>query len=482
MSLITFPYRLYRNPEEIDAENAAAAKLDRATAQRRSAIRREPSIRPRRDQTAMSSTLNEIVRHGQDIRRMHRQLNIENIRTDAEIAELENELQRLRRQRERAMDRMERLRAHTEAENTLSSSRPSTAPRNTTTPEDPTQTLSQSSLLETESSSQILLPRPARESNLRFEVAATHPASPAPENTMPSPPRSVSDTGRSRPVDGPLDNWDTVPNLSHDFAPARRAQVALDRANATIAAARQSMQDTSSGEQAGLETPPPESWEGSYPPLRRVPHMSPRPLPRSPVDGLGNRNRSPSPISESQEESTWNNLLSTMDTSNEALSTSTSFTSMTDLLSFSRSSSYRSSNTQNTSTSFGEIGSSSEETCELPPGITEEDVRMIRERHRRTARRLPRRRISQRDVESPALDTDYSLLEAGSYAGAESEMSRLLMDHVAQRLRQNGETESEGSPSVHAFHDILDRMQRREFIPDEVWAVAGLSPDFFNRT
>lgn len=377
---------------------------------------------------------------------------------------------------------MERHRAQIESDGVRSLPRPNES-RNTTTSEDLTLTVQLDPLSDTETSNQVLLPRPARESNLRFEIAVPRSISPGPDaNAIPSPPRSVSDTGRSRPVDGPVTGWDSVPTLSLDFAPARAAREALEQADATLNAAAESIRETSSQEQPGLETPPPEVWESSYPPLRRVPHMSPRPLPRTPVDGLGDRHRSPSPLSETHEESTWNNLLSTMDASNGASSTSTSFASMTDLLSTSRSSSYRSSNTQNTSTSFGEIGSSSEETCDLPPGITEDDVRMIRERHRRTARRLPRRRIPEPDYDDRGHGISPSLLRSGSVGGAESDMSRLLMDHVAQRLQRDGEANSETSPRIDVFQDILGRMQRQEHIPDDVWAVAGLSPGYFSRS
>lgn len=479
--------RFYRNPEEIDAENAAAAKLDRATAQRRSAIRREPTIRPRRDQSSFTS-LSNIIRSRHEMQQIHSRLHRDNVEADAQIAQLEAELQSLRRQRERTISRMERHRAQLESESARPSQR-SPESHDTTTSNDPTLT-QQDSLPDAETHSQVLLPRPARESNLRFEMAATastRPASPQQDaSTIPSPPRSLNESGRSRPVDGPIDAWDAVPPLSQDFAPARAAraaraaqEAATGRVGRTPYTIREIVIEAPDDERPGLETPPPETWENSYPPLRRVPHMSPRPLPRTPVDGLGDRRRSPSPYSEPREESTWNNLMSTMDTSNHASSTSTSFASMTDLLSASRSSSYRSSNTQSTSTSFGEIGSSSDETCDLPPGITEDDVRVIRERHGRTARRPVRRRFVEREYgdREHIVDSYPYLAGPGSTGGSESAMSRLLMDHVAQRLQQNGE-----QPRNDAFHDILERMQRREHIPDDLWAVVGLSPDYFSRS
>lgn len=385
---------------------------------------------------------------------------------------------------------MDRHRAQLESESARLIQHPPES-QDATTSNDPTLT-QHDPLPDADTHSQVLLPRPARESNLRFEMAATastRPVSPQQDASfIPSPPRSVNETGGSRPVDGPIDAWDAVPPLSQDFAPARAARAAQEAATGRVDAglnpATESVREAPDQERPGLETPPPETWDHSYPPLRRVPHMSPRPLPRTPVDGLGDRRRSPSPYSESREESTWNNLMSTMDSSNHASSTSTSFASVTDLLSTSRSSSYRSSNTQSTSTSFGEIGSSSEETCDLPPGITEDDVRLIRERHRRTARRIVRRRIPEPDYSDleRSMDAYPDLAGPGSMGGSESAMSRLLMDHVVQRLQRDGEQDTGALPRIDAVHDILERMQRREHVPDDLWAVVGLSPDYFGRS
>jgi len=313
---------------------------------------------------------------------------------------------------------------------------------------------------------QILLPRPTRESNLRFEVAAnssTSPTSPQqPASFMPSPPHSLSDAFRRRPVDGPLDSWETTPPLTQDFAPARAARTARSGSGSPTDAPTEDNRAVIEDDRHGLETPPPESWENSYPPLRRVPHMSPRPLPRTTVDGLGDRRRSPSPLSESHEEETWNNLLTSLDNSDLAHSTSTSFASITDLLSTSRSSSHRSSNTQNTSTSFGEIGVSTDETCDLPPGITEEDVRQIRARHRRTAGRVtaPRTRLPE---------SDYS----GISRPRDSPMSILLHEARAARASRDWRR---GRDELFMLQAIAERQQSHEQVPDEWWALAGLSP------
>lgn len=461
-------------------------------AQRRSAIRREPSTRPRREQSPFTS-LSNIIQNRREMQQLHTRLHRDHIEADREIERLEAELQNLRRQRERTITRMrertitrmQRHRAQLETDRPQLVE-PSASSLDPTSANDPPRAFDEGHRSDSDATTSFLLPRPTRESNLRFEMAATstsRPASPQRHiGNVPSPPHSLSDNGRTRPVDGPLDAWDTVPPLSQDFAPARLARAVIEEAETALTAAAESIRETSSEERPGLETPPPEAWESSYPPLRRVPHMSPRLLPRTPVDGLGDRRRSPSPISETHEEGTWNTLLSTLDHSNGAPSTSTSFASMSDFLSNSRSSSYQSSNTQNTSTSFGEIGSSSDETCDLPPGITEDDARMIRERHRRTARRAPRRHIPEPDHGNEGYSLDAELGGARRTGGTESAMSRLLMDQSAQQLWRDREDGAGLAPRLDAFNDILERMQRREHVPDDLWAVVGLPPEFLGRT
>ncbi|KAJ9652564.1 hypothetical protein H2198_008176 [Neophaeococcomyces mojaviensis] len=445
----------YDDPDKLDAESAAA-KLDRAAAQRRSTIRREPSIRPGRDQSS-SASLTNITRSRHEMLRARIRLQRQTEEADDHIAQLEAELEHYRRQRQRNSEQARaRLVRHITEDPTLSSD----AILTTNVDED-IQT-------NTPSADTVLLPRPARESNLRFEMGATsstRPTSPQqPPTHIPSPPHSLSDIGRNRPVDGPLDTWETTPPLSQDFAPAWAARAALGQSARGAAAATGAIRTASAISRQGLETPPPESWENSYPPLRRVSHISPRLSPRTGVDGLGDRHRSPSPLSETHEEETWNNLLQTLDRSNGSASTATSFASMSDLLSASRTSSNQSPNTQNTSTSFGEIGTSGDETCDLPPGITEEDVRRIRERHRRTARRVtaPRRHIPEPDYIHRGRGDE----NAGTRIGAE--MSRPARSR--ERLTRQEELES--------LQIILDRMDRREEIPEDMWAMIGLPPEF----
>lgn len=478
---LTWPcHSFYRNPDEVDAENAAAAKLDRAAAQRRSAIRREPSTRPGHDQSS-SAGLTNIIRHRQEMsaQRARVRAQYDSQEADMQIEILEAELERLRRLRQRPSnrgssrrtlderrineDRWRRI-AH-QIEDDLSTDAASPVATDVYLTSSENESMSNSS----SSSFQILLPRPARESNLRFEVAAatsTQPASPQqPTSFMPSPPHSVGETSGNRPVDGPLESWDTTPPLTQGFAPARATQ---DEPDGPTDGPAEATRITNENGRPGLETPPPEAWENSYPPLRRVPHMSPRPLPRNTVDGLGDRHRSPTP-SDVHEEETWNTILSTMEHEHRASSASTSFA--TELLDTSRSSSHRSSSTQNTSVSFGEIGVSADDTCDPPPGITEEDVRQIRERHRRTAGRVM---PTQRHIlESRAARNRRGDETSISILADDSPLSILLDEAREARLSQERQRRRDELFMIQA---IAERQQSHEGIPDEWWALAGLPP------
>src|ERR1700754_2010541 len=85
---------MFREPDEVVAEEAAA-KLDRAAATQRSAIRRQATVRPGRRETRygrdeaarLLERLDEIHVHRQDDTSQH---------TDLHIAQLETELERLR--------------------------------------------------------------------------------------------------------------------------------------------------------------------------------------------------------------------------------------------------------------------------------------------------------------------------------------------------------------------------------------------------
>jgi len=455
-------HRFYRNPDDVDAENAAA-KLDRAAAHRRSAIRREPSSRPAREQSSSTGLANPTRnRHELSSRQARMRANYERQEADAHSA-IEAELERLRRQGSETSNRLQAERARRQLirhlENDLSIALTSAPNDVLLTPiENEPATHGVSTV------DQILLPRPTRESNLRFEVAANSSphstSSQQPPLFMPSPPHSLSGAFRSRPVDGPLDSWETTPPLTQDFAPARATRAARSGSRSPTDPLAEVNRTVVENDGHGLETPPPESWENSYPPLRRVPHMSPRPLPRTTIDGLGDRRRSPSPPSEDPEEENWTNLRASLNNGDSAPSTSTSFASMADLVSTPRSSSHRSANTQNTSTSFGEIGASTDDTCDLPPGITEEDVRQIRERHRRTAGRVGASRTRPSG-------SDYS----GTSRPRDSPMSILL--HEARAARTSGQWRRERD-ELFVLQAIAERQQSHEQVPDDWWALAGL--------
>jgi len=96
-------------------------------------------------------------------------------------------------------------------------------------------------------------------------------------------------------------------------------------------------------------------------------------------------------------------------------------------------------------TSFGEIGGDDSCDLDLPSGITEEDAREIRARHGRLRREpMP---------DAPRTDD--------------------LAHEALQRDLARG---NERILDLEVFGVILERMQRREEIPDEWWAAVGLSP------
>lgn len=373
---------MFQEPDD-EVATTAAAKLDRAAAQQRSSIRRQATVRLGRYRDAR-----ERAHERAHERQRHRDFEQ---RADLHIAQLETELARwrdIRRQRSRqeqnthnprdVVDLLRQTRDNIEDENT--STRASSPRRQ--------------------------LPRPTRESNLRF-VERSDSLSPRRLRLL-SPPSS-SEGNRNVP-DGPV--FDDEPaGLTPGFAPARDPQ-----------------RDSPRPEGEDFPTPPPETWEASYPPLRRVGHLSPRPVPR--VDGLGDRRRSPTP--DNQEEETWANLLTTMDDNNSSTATSFASDSVT-----------RSRSSQNTATSFGEIGQI-EDGCDLDlaPGITEEDVRTIREQHRRERRTEP---------DGPVM------------TGREG-----LRQHQERNARRI---------DLGIFQDLLERLGRGEEIPDEWRAAIGLSPD-----
>ncbi|KIV79883.1 hypothetical protein PV11_07424 [Exophiala sideris] len=431
---------MFREPEEIPSDQPAA-KLEQIAATRRSTIRRESSIRPGR--TYSSRSLLERIRDGREIpgHEAEQRNNLPPSRiSEREINVLDAELSRLRSRRQRRSRANQLDRELSQGPN-----------RNPVRHESEQQTNMDLDAL-TDAGIEVFfsdgdgnltqhLPRPSRESNLRFEVAANSQSqSDQPRRTRfysARASRGSSPSGRrAGAVGSPWsiragfddgdDNGSENVTLTPGFAPAQGPyRAGLDGTSAAI----RIMDDL-------MDTPPPEGLEASYPPLRRVNHMSPRPVGTSTsrMDGLGDRLRSPSLGAEAHEEENWSNLQATMEPGRS--STATSFMS-------SRSDSQTVSNrsSQTTATSFGEIGG--DDTCDLdlPSGITEDDVREIRARHGRLRRHLP------------------------------------LPDDLSHSARQHIPGGNEWVSELEVFGVILDRMQRREEIPDEWWAAVGLSPD-----
>jgi hypothetical protein len=420
--------RMYRDTDEREARDAAA-KPDRTSAARRSVIRREATVRPSRSPQARASSSSS---SSEDHRsRLVRRRRLSNQR---QIEHLEAELERLRRNQTRS-----RVQGELENESRIASTHPrgedaargiDMRPRETTytVPHnvDPAQLL-----------------RPSRESALRFvemsssgNLANDGSTSPRRYRTsgpqyMPSPRYSLDRDRRTRrSLDGPWRPVEQRPmELAPNFAPAPGMYHRTPQPS-------DAMGTTDVWSYSLHDTPPPEEWEGPYPPLRRVDHLSPRPpTHRTNYDGLGDRRRSMSPHSSDshEDEESWEILMNTMDR-NHRHSVQTS-TARSDTASRSNQSS------QTAATSFGEIGQI-DDTCDLdlPYGITEEDARELRARHERNERRA----IDNHDM--------------------------------ARDVRRNLEIIERRSAELSMFQNILERMQRRQEIPAEWWAAVGLSP------
>ena len=425
---------MYRDPDEVTAEENIA-KVERAAATRRSTIRRESTIRPRRYVPPITAT-RELAELIPGRSQPHRSPFVD---ANDEIQHLEAELERLRRHR---------ILTHTR--------RGASRGLATLAPEDVT-------VYARHPSSELASHLP-RESALRFELGPGGPSrsgatSPrrhrisrdswVNRRTLPSPPDSIESSGRVRVPEGvqtvvPDGPVDTDLGHTRDFAPARgpyrgTPQPSEGMTRLIIERNSENIEGSPPVLETPADTPHPETWDGSYPPLRRVGHLSPRP--RASYDVLGDRRRSMSPHSPTSAESIvnedhWETLLTTIDDDDDLRSNNQpSFDSV-------RSNSEPDSNrsTQTAATSFGEIGSA-DDTCDLdlPHGITESHVREIRERHRGT-----------RSQEYPTLGED----------------------HQRSERRSTGLGSSTG---MAMFQNLLTRMTRREDIPDEWWQSAGLA-------
>jgi hypothetical protein len=422
------PHRMFQEPDEAIAHDAAA-KLDRAAALHRSTIRRQPTVRPSRyNPDALSARLRAAEeRHRSTSRRREdAELN-----TELQISQLEAEIARLRSRRGDITSRVLR-----EAENAVQSMRDTEAMM---------QQMSgtSSSTRDHESDDQtdslrrrFHLSRPNRESSLRFEVNESSRSRQSPTLNVSAPrspdarphrwitPPSSSGSGRNVP-DGPVPAEQGTPAaLTQGFAPARYHGDDL----------------------RSPETPPPETWESSLPPLvswtRRPERLSQRS-----IDGLGDRHRSPS-TDRSGEEENWQNLLTTLE-SRQSGSTATSFASNHDSGSQSR-------NSQSTvATSFGEIPADDGCDLDLPPGINEEIAREIREQHR--SRDRQRRRNGEPDGPVMTGEQGYRM-------------------HQARMRRARGDGGID-SRQVQRIQEIMERFSSREEVPDDWWTVMGWDED-----
>ncbi|KAK5221391.1 hypothetical protein LTR72_006951 [Exophiala xenobiotica] len=439
---------MFREPEEIAADQAAA-KLDQIAATRRSTIRRESTVRPGRITT--SRQLLERLRHHREPSQEaeQRPSSFPSPISEREINDIDADLNRLRSMRQSRLARAALLQRELRARSNMDRIRPEPDARRDLDLDALTDAGMEVFLSDSEGNLTQHLPRPSRESGLRFEVAATsqseseHPRRTRFHSHRPSRVPSSSAGRRSGAVGSPWsvragfddgdDNDSENATLTPGFAPARGpfrpSPQVMDERRPTMADVNTLI--------GMMDTPPPEGLEATYPPLRRVNHISPRPLgvSGSRVDGLGDRLRSPSPSSDTHEEENWSNLLTTLEPGRS--SAATSFLSSR---SDSRSGSNRSS--QTAATSFGEIGGDDSCDLDLPYGITADDVREIRASHGRLRR-------------APPLERHEPLAERVSRHGAGND----------RRLE------------LEVFGVILDRMQRREEIPDEWWAAVGLSPD-----
>jgi hypothetical protein len=424
---------MYRDPDEATLEDNVV-KVEQAAALRRSTIRREHSVRPRRYIPPTGRARRELADIIGEVQRPHRSPFVD---ANDEIQHLEAELEQFRHR-------------------ILTTARPGA--RESRNPASMTRVNPQDVILRSAAAAEIVDQLP-RESALRFELGPRAPArsgatSPrrhrisrdswTNHRTLPSPPHSIESTGRVRaprgahPIipDGPIYAED---GYTADFAPARGPHSGTPQPSEGMnRVILERNLDAAAGQPLGpgtsAETPPPESWEASYPPLRRVGRLSPRP--RSYHDHLGLHRRSMSPGSPTSpgesivNEDHWETLLTTIN--DDALHHQSSFNSTR---SNSELDSHQS--TQTAATSFGEIGSV-DDTCDLdlPQGITEDDVREIRERNR---------------------------------SGNQTHSGVSLEQQLREAIHETPGGE------MGLFQNLLSRLAQRDDIPTGWWSAAGLA-------
>ena len=448
---------MWRAPND-DETDTPRVKADKSAAIRRSAIRREATVRPNR---ISRDTREPSHTRYRSLRRWH--LSLE--RERRQIDHLEAELDRLRRNRirmraEAGLEDEEDL----EASDTFRTSTQESHMRTTLLPEplephasvDPHSTLLHGA-------------RSIQPSTLPRRYRSSHRPS------IPSPP--YSQDSRLSP-DGLL-SVSRGTALTPNFAPARGHHNNAPRSPEGRARVEAQDEPPSDDDLPALETPPPEDWDSST----TVPHgqgavTRPR---RTRIDGLGDRRRSFSQNSSSAEDDTWETLLTTMDEDNPASTTQNSFSSTA---------SYSHRSSQTAATSFGEIGQL-DDTCDLdlPQGITEDDARTLRARHENyRALRLRGGATNDTDRDHPSTIASSrhprfrELREAvwRHNRSALDETPDLLLEHerrnLPTELQRRMDHLEDRTVVLNGFQDILERMQRREEVPRELWASVGLRP------
>jgi hypothetical protein len=465
---------MWREPEE-EPTDRVAAKVDKAAATARSAIRRESTVRPGRYNAISSPRSRHSIRsHLLDDYYTHAAAHSRPV-AESDIAELEAEIERLRRRRET------RSRIRWGSLNETDGS--------DTDRRQAGEVLLRDALQHDRPGQRLRLIRPPRESALRFEVAPSPPLS---DSGSPSTsPRQRSFTrplrrlpwfddhpGSRIPPDGPLPPTSSV-ELTPGFAPAQGAYRDTDRTSGEVISATINSTAVDADDLQDLETPPPDTWAASYPPLRRVGHLSP-PAFSFRHDGLGDRQRSPgySVDDSAAEEDTWETLLTTMEEDENQPSVESSFTSAIASASTSRrsdSASRSGRSSQTTATSLGDLepvdagqpcesDNDQDETPEVHDPSATSMIRSARIRHERYSPPFPSFNEQRQAFERMRDAARENIALAQRRTAAAEERLRWMENQAAA-------TEAE----VAQMQSFIDRLARREDISDEFWAAAGLS-------
>lgn len=455
--------RMWREPEE-EPLGSVAAKVDKAAATSRSTIRREATVRPSRYSTISSPRSRHSIRsHLLEDYRPRAVPSRPSVTLDE--AELDAETERLRRRRET------RLRIRWGSLNEDDS--------NDIDQRQAGEELLRDALRFDRPGQRLRLLRPPRESALRFEMAPSLPLpNLGPPSTSPRERRRVpwlDDYPESRlALDGPFLPTSSV-ELTPGFAPAQGTYRDTDRASGEVIRAAI---DLTARDWSALDTPVSESWDASYPPLRRVGDLSPRPYSFRP-DGLGDRQRSPgSSVNYSNaEEDTWETLLTTMEEDDNQPSAASSFTSAVASASTSRrseSTSRSGRSSQTTTTSVGDLEPvEAGQPCETDSDA--QDTLALDDPSAPATARRPRMRRILYSPPSPSFEERRLGSARRRNAARESVVAAERRTAAEERLRWMERQAAEAEAEVAQMQSLIDRLARREDIPTELWEAAGLS-------